>query len=166
MWSKGSWGGAGSRWELMEGNLTRMVLGKYNEGRGTCRSPTGRDLKQRHITVLVDPSGLPVPAACSRGQANGSTSPPAVWAPGSRWVIGAVDSSTRQSLPGPAAHNDLLQGYQTHCHSDSPLQFTSLISLHTGAWPGMGWLTAVPRFVCVRECELVGNNKPLYVVVF
>lgn len=77
-------------------------------------------------------------------------------------MIGAVDSSTRQSLPGPAAHNDLLQGYQSHCHSDSTLQFTSLISLRTGAWPGMGCLTAVPGFVCVRECELVRNKKSFY----
>lgn len=152
----------------MKGNLTRLVLGKYDgrEGHIQVTNRVGPKVETSQPWLICLGWGSSVPAVCSHGQASGSTSPRLSGLQGSRWVIGAVDSGTRQPLPGHAAHNNLLQGYQTHCHSDSPLQFTSLISLRIGAWPGMGYLTVVKVFVCVRECELVRNNKPLYVVVF
>lgn len=102
------------------------------EGSGTCRSSTGRDIKHRNTSQprwICLGWGSSVPTACSRGKASGSSSPPAVWAPGSRWVIGVVDFSTLQSLPSPAAHNNLLQGYYSHCHSDATIH-KSHIPLH------------------------------------
>lgn len=115
--------------EMIKTECSRF-LGGGGDGCGPFRSPTGRELKRgnpsqpRWICLGQGGGGggggddSSVSAACSRGQRLLHL-PPAVWAPGSRWVIGAVDSSTQQSLPAPAAHNDLLQGYRSHCHSDS-----------------------------------------------
>lgn len=156
MWSKESRGGrAGSSRGIKE-SWKVEIWHMQVTGRAGLKQ---RDTSQPRWVYLG--WGSSVPAACSRGRARRLRPPPpgCLWAPGSRWVIGAVDSSTQQSLPGPAAHNDLLQGNYSHCHSDAPLQFTGVIPLRAGGQPGMGGLTAVPGFVCVRERELVRNNS-------
>lgn len=78
------------------------------------------------LQAVFSGQGFSIQAACRWGQASGSTFPPVVWAQGFR--IGLADSSTRQ------AHLSPLGFFRVHCHSNSLLQFISLMPQFTVTW--------------------------------
>lgn len=83
------------RENAVEFNKAVLLGGKYNEREGSMQVTNRAGLKAgRHHSprlICLGRGAPPSLAACSRVQASGSTSPRlSVWAPGSRWVIGAV----------------------------------------------------------------------------
>lgn len=92
--------------------------------------------------------GAPVPAGCSWDQASGST------CLGSRFQLGDWSCWLRHMAVAEGSHclNDVLQGYQTYCHSDS--YCSPVWSLLTGVCLGMGCLVSAILSVCIT-CERV-----------
>lgn len=68
-------------------NKTGLGQTRWKEGHMQVSSRAGFNADS---TALADQSGLGLLGPCSRSQDSGSTSPLAVWDPGSRWVIGAA----------------------------------------------------------------------------
>lgn len=88
----------------------------------------------------------------------GSTSPLAVCAAGSRWVIGAVWLRHTTVVPRSCCRLTISSRATGAIVIQAPCCNSLLIPLHAGAWAGVGWLAAVPGFVCGTDWELVKNS--------